>query len=346
MAGLALFLFCLFLPDNSDDSALLGGAIRRQYNDTYPLTPPVLIGKEKKFKICIIADPDTSSRNEDQYYSNLLFGTLILNDVEDSTKVTFLPKPENIKSGYSLSGRGMELSDIVVFDGNVLTVDDRTGIVFKISPTHKMVPWQILSDGDGLQEKGFKAEWMTVKDSHLYVGGLGKEWADSHGKIYHRNPEYVKKISFTGSIEHINWAENFNKLRKETGYEYPAYLLHESCNWSHYYKQWMFLPRRTSKEPYDEVLDEERGGNLLIRANADFSVITSTPIGELRPTRGFSAFRFIPGFNDKYIVALKTAENPETKKMKSYLSVFTVEGTVLLDDMVIGDDKYEGIDFL
>lgn len=169
---------------------------------------------------------------------------------------------------------------------------------------------------------------------------------------------------YLGSIEHINWAENFNKLRKETGYEYPAYLLHESCNWSHYYKQWMFLPRRTSKEPYDEgiyslnpflnrfftvmflVLDEERGGNLLIRANADFSVITSTPIGELRPTRGFSAFRFIPGFNDKYIVALKTAENPETKKMKSYLSVFTVEGTVLLDDMVIGDDKYEGIDFL
>ena len=71
--------------------------------------------------------------------------------------------------------------------------------MFKISPTHKMVPWQILSDGDGLQEKGFKAEWMTVKDSHLYVGGLGKEWADSHGKIYHRNPEYVKKISFTGT---------------------------------------------------------------------------------------------------------------------------------------------------
>jgi len=66
LAGLALFLFCLFLPDNSDDSALLGGTIRRQYNDTYPLTPPVVIGKEKKFKICLIADPDTSSRNEDQ----------------------------------------------------------------------------------------------------------------------------------------------------------------------------------------------------------------------------------------------------------------------------------------
>ena len=24
--------------------------------------------------------------------------------------------------------------------------------------------------------KGMKCEWMTVKDEHLYVGGLGKEW--------------------------------------------------------------------------------------------------------------------------------------------------------------------------
>lgn len=345
LAGLALFLICLFLPDNSDDTALLG-VVRRQYNDTYPLTPPAIIGKDQKFKIVVIADPDKASRNEDQYYSNLIYGSLILDDYDETAKVTFPTKPENIKSGYSLSGRGMELSDIIVFDGNVLTVDDRTGIVFKVTPTHKMVPWQILSDGDGLNEKGFKAEWMTVKDNYLYVGGLGKEWADSHGKVYHRNPEYIKKIHFSGAMEHINWRDNFDKLREATGYSYPAYLLHESCNWSPYYKQWMFLPRRTSKEQYDEVLDEQRGGNLLIRANADFSQISATPIGELRPSRGFSAFRFIPGFNDRYIVALKTAENPETKKMKTFVTVFTVEGKVLLDDQFIGDDKYEGIDFV
>ena len=53
-------------------------------------------------------------------------------------------------------------------------------------------------------------------------------------------------------MEHINWRDNFDKLREATGYSYPAYLLHESCNWSPYYKQWMFLPRRTSKDQYDE----------------------------------------------------------------------------------------------
>ncbi len=34
----------------------------------------------------------------------------------------------------------------------------------------------LLSDGNGNESNGFKCEWATVKDNHLYVGGLGKEW--------------------------------------------------------------------------------------------------------------------------------------------------------------------------
>jgi hypothetical protein len=37
-----------------------------------------------------------------------------------------------------------------------------------------MIPWVLLNDGPGNTTKGFKGEWMTVKDQHLYVGGLGK----------------------------------------------------------------------------------------------------------------------------------------------------------------------------
>lgn len=62
--------------------------------------------------------------------------------------------------------------------------------------------------------------------------------------------------------------------------------------------------------------------------------------------RGFSAFRFIPGTDDKLIIALKTAENPETKKMKTYVTVFSVDGDIYLDDQHVDEDKYEGIDFL
>ena len=28
---------------------------------------------------------------------------------------------------------------------------------------NKMVPWQVLADGNGNSNKGFKGEWMTVK---------------------------------------------------------------------------------------------------------------------------------------------------------------------------------------
>lgn len=52
--------------------------------------------------------------------------------------------------------------------------------VFEILKGH-LVPWVILEDGPGTVDKGFKAEWMTVKNHHLYVGGLGKEWTTEDG---------------------------------------------------------------------------------------------------------------------------------------------------------------------
>ena len=87
---------------------------------------------------------------------------MTFNENDESAKISFESSPVSVKSGYSLSGRGMELSDLIVFDGNILTVDDRTGIVFKIVGKD-IVPWNILSDGDGLSTKGFKGEWMTIK---------------------------------------------------------------------------------------------------------------------------------------------------------------------------------------
>ena len=45
----------------------------------------------------------------------------------------------------------------------------------------QLVPWLIMEDGPGTVAKGFKGEWMTVKDRKLYVGGLGKEWTTQEG---------------------------------------------------------------------------------------------------------------------------------------------------------------------
>ena len=53
----------------------------------------------------------------------MIYGTLAFN--EHKPTVAFDVEPIKLKSGYSLSGRGMELSDLTVFNGHLLTVDDR-----------------------------------------------------------------------------------------------------------------------------------------------------------------------------------------------------------------------------
>ena len=58
----------------------------------------------------------------------------------------------------------MELSELVVFNARVFTVDDRTGIVYEVL-NNKVVPWAILSDGDGKQTKGEIDFW--IKESLL-----------------------------------------------------------------------------------------------------------------------------------------------------------------------------------
>lgn len=30
--------------------------------------------------------------------------------------------------------------------------------------------------------QGFKIEWMAVKDNHLWVGGIGKDWTTAEGE--------------------------------------------------------------------------------------------------------------------------------------------------------------------
>ena len=52
----------------------------------------------------------------------------------------------------------MELSELVVFDGSLITVDDRTGVVYKINKD-QVVPWVILSDGPGDVSKGLIIRW-------------------------------------------------------------------------------------------------------------------------------------------------------------------------------------------
>ena len=60
-----------------------------------------------------------------------------------------------LKSHMSYGGRGMELSELIVFNGKLYAVDDRTGIIFEIDLQNNIaIPWVVLMDGNGKVSKG------------------------------------------------------------------------------------------------------------------------------------------------------------------------------------------------
>ncbi|XP_074538403.1 soluble calcium-activated nucleotidase 1b isoform X2 [Halichoeres trimaculatus] len=317
----------------------------KPYNDTYPLSPPEKTSHGIRYRIAVIADLDTASRSsKDQtWISYMKRGYLTVSDSADTLQVQWDDDTVTLASHLAEKGRGMELSELVVFNGHLYSVDDRTGVVYRIEGS-QAVPWVILPDGDGSVSKGFKAEWLAVKDEHLYVGGLGKEWTTTSGVVVNNYPEWVKVVGYHGDVEHENWVPHYNALRSATGIEPPGYLIHESAAWSERLQRWFFLPRRASHEHYDETADERRATNLLLSCPADFSHITVRHVGPLNPTHGFSSFKFVPDTDDQIIVALKSEE--DAGKIATYIIAFTLDGRVLMPETKIGDVKYEGFEFI
>ena len=243
----------------------------------------------------------------------------------------------------SEAGRGMELSALVEFNRRFYTFDDRTGLAFEIVGK-KAIPRYIMMEGDGNTDKGQKTEWATVKDGKMYVGSFGKEYTNPDGSI--KNNMWISIINDRGVVTHEDWTDRFNKLREAVGCPYPGYMIHEAITWSPVRRQWVILPRRVSKEAYDENEDERRGSNTVIFASEDFSKIEVKHITPLTPTRGFSDFKFLPGSKDQIIVALKSEENEEAQTQNTYITVFDVNGKILMEETEIpGMMKFEGLEF-
>ncbi|XP_071771418.1 soluble calcium-activated nucleotidase 1b isoform X1 [Centroberyx gerrardi] len=317
----------------------------KRYNDTYPLSPPEKTKHGIRYRIGVIADLDTASRSskEQTWFSYMRKGHLTISESADRLEVEWDAETVTLESHLAEKGRGMELSELVVFNGHLYSVDDRTGVVYRIEGS-QAVPWVILPDGDGLVSKGFKAEWLAVKDEHLYVGGLGKEWTTTSGEVVNNNPEWVKVVGCHGDVEHENWVPRYNALRSAAGIQPPGYLIHESAAWSDRLQHWFFLPRRASHERYEETADERRATNLLLSCSADFSHITVGHVGPLNPTHGFSSFKFVPDTDDQIVLALKSEE--DAGKIATYILAFTLDGRMLMPETKIGDVKYEGLEFI
>ena len=195
----SLLIITLMIPDNPERAiqrfanyGLARYFTQPVYNETYPLSPPVVTADGIKFRIALITDLDEASKfdpKKDKWTSYLSLGHLTLRQDRTSASVAFDAKPIPLTSTLAQKGRGMELSELVIFDGRLLTCDDRTGMIYHVALSKdgeggvaaKALPWVFLADGPGDEAKGFKCEWMTVKDRILYVGGLGKEWTSPDG---------------------------------------------------------------------------------------------------------------------------------------------------------------------
>ena len=123
-----------------------------------------------------------------------------------------------------------------------------------------------------------------------------------------------------------------------------GYIIHEAAVWSEIHKRWFFLPRRASKEIYNEVDDEKKASNVMFVVDENFETIEVRKVGSLNPTHGFSSFKFIPGTGDRIIAALKSEE--DNGRIASYILAFDVNGKILMPEMKIGEVKYEGLEFV
>lgn len=98
---------------------------------------------------------------------------------------------------------------------------------------------------------------------------------------------------------------------------------------------------------YNETRDEYMGCNVLISADERFSKIQTVVLDpkNTESTHGFSSFKFIPGTDDRFILAIKSEEL--NGKTSTFITAFGIDGKILLQEQKIDTDlKYEGIDFI
>lgn len=326
---------------------------------------------ESRFTLLLVADQDRETpRANGSWHSTLRRGSLCLrtptaHDAAPSFSVSWVDEVP-LTSPLNAGGRGMELSELVWYAGRLLTCDDHTGIVYEIKGG-RVVPAYILADGDGHAARSFKCEWAAVRHGLLYVGGLGRAWPEPQDdeafapRMHTDTPMWVKVLD-GAAVRHANWAANYAAMREAANCSGAGYLSHEAALWDDGTDRWLFMPRRASSEAWGEAEDEQRGANLMLWSHGGWDphlqglhpaqasghhhhparpqVRVERVQGPLLRQRGFSSVKLLPG--TEMLVALKTEE--VRGRFASYLTVLTLNGSVLMEDTHVKDVKYEGLE--
>mmetsp|Transcript_9110 Transcript_9110/g.12648 ORF Transcript_9110/g.12648 Transcript_9110/m.12648 type:complete len:441 (-) Transcript_9110:172-1494(-) len=320
---------------------------------------------DNTFRFAAVTDLDQLSKVTDSnkllFKSVLLPGKLSRDPSTRKYSIEFEPT-RMLYSKHNEAGRGMELSELTMYQDRLLTFDDRTGTVFEVLSKDEgkdsyVVPRFVITEGEGDTDKGMKWEWATVKDNELYMGSMGKEYTRPDGSVENTNNLWIAVLNNHGEFRREDWTEKFNFVRAKLGAASPGYIINEAILWSDSLKRWVFLPRRVSSEMYDENKDERKGSNKVVLVNDSFTEATVVDIKmkEIDPLHGFSTLAFIPGTKDTEALAIRTVEEDcvggeeDVCKQRSYFIVFNVlTGEVLMDELIVPDHdiKFEGVEFV
>ena len=339
-----------------------GGARRSGY-----FLPQDAVSADKtKFSFAAVTDLDELSKVENEkkptFKSFLLSGTLNKVGTGASTYKIEFGQQHELRTKHNEAGRGAEFSELTLYQNRLYTFDDRTGDVFEILNTEAdgklkpiVVPRFVITEGDGETDKGMKWEWATVKNGELYMGSMGKAYTDNvTGKVTNRNNLYVSILNSRGELRRENWSDKYDLVREALDAMDPGYIIMEAILWSDHLRKWVFLPRRISKEAYNDVKDEYKGSNKLVLVDEKFTKATVVDIKmeSMDPLKGFSTFAFVPGTKDRHAIAVRSVEegcaDGDDCKQRSYCLVFDVKtGEVLSNEVEFPDAyKFEGIEFV
>eukprot|EP01029_Cantina_marsupialis_P001877 TRINITY_DN116_c2_g1_i1.p1 TRINITY_DN116_c2_g1~~TRINITY_DN116_c2_g1_i1.p1 ORF type:complete len:377 (+),score=104.21 TRINITY_DN116_c2_g1_i1:93-1223(+) len=309
------------------------------------LTMPPTVKSPIRFAMVADKDHAAKSKDENKWNSVLKIGHLHFNEELTEFKVDFIDELP-LSTSFSDGKRGLELSELVMYNNKLYTMDDRTGIVFELS-NGQLIPRNFITEGNGESSVGQKIEWATIKDGEMIVGSYGKEFINAKGESVHSNMNWIGRIDQKFGVTRENWTNIYTKLRKTVGVPSPGYMIHEAVCYSNQNKKWLMFPRRVSKEAYEEVKDETRGSNIMITLNEDMSKISMTEIGEIIPERGFSSCAFMPGTNDRILATLKSVEDEKKGFATTFMNIIDSKGKILMADIEIpGNVKFEGVEFL
>lgn len=313
-----------------------------------------------RFPFAVVADQDEASHQEGGWQSHLALCNLTYrgNSGQASYSFEFKRDADLFTTRGDKSSRGAEYSTLEVFRGKLLSACDRTGNLdefiprsggktFDVSPLIGAEGPTVLRMGDGKKDKPLKCEWSSQKGGKLFIGSTGKERTDDDGKVVHEGEMWVKRIDPDDfSVEHLDWRPMYTTLRKAAACPHGAgYMVHESARWSDVHKMWFFMPRKLSRQLYDEVIDAGKCVNLMLAApeNPSEADVIMQGYLSMSPLRGCSDFVFIPGTNDCHILVIRTNESLDNE-VSTLVSVIDLEANVLMPEQLIAKErKFEGV---